>query len=74
MKIDPVRDLIYVKGAVPGNKGETVEIRDAFFRPFKTPPPFPTYFKKKGEEFSEDLLIAPIGQIDPMDEELLDQE
>lgn len=33
VKIDRGRNLIYVKGAVPGNKGEFVEIRDAVKRP-----------------------------------------
>jgi len=52
IKIDRGRDLIFVRGAVPGNKGAFVEIRDAIKKPlFGTPkvhgevlyPPLPTF-------------------------------
>jgi len=33
LKIDRGRNLVYVKGAVPGNKGEFVEIKDAIKKP-----------------------------------------
>jgi len=33
VKIDRGRNLIYVKGAIPGNKGEFVEVRDSVKRP-----------------------------------------
>lgn len=60
VKIDRGRDLIYVKGAVPGNKGEFVEIKDAVKKPLfgtnkvvggekeSALPPLPT-FKYDGE-------------------------
>lgn len=44
LKIDPSRDLIYVKGAVPGNSGVFLRIVDAVKGPFfPSPPPFPTF-------------------------------
>ena len=52
IKIDRGRNLLYVRGAVPGNKGGFVEIRDAIKRPlFGTnmvedsvdTPPLPTF-------------------------------
>ena len=40
-KIDPKRNLVYVKGCVPGNDGEYVKITDGRDAgPFKLP--FPT--------------------------------
>jgi hypothetical protein len=58
VKIDRGRDLIYVKGAVPGQKGEFVEVKDAVKKPlFGTGkveeevkfPPLPTF------EFEEEI-------------------
>lgn len=44
IKIDPSRELVYVHGAVPGNKGIFVRITDAIKGPFfPSPPPIPTY-------------------------------
>uniref|UniRef100_A0A7S2RQJ9 Large ribosomal subunit protein uL3m n=1 Tax=Eucampia antarctica TaxID=49252 RepID=A0A7S2RQJ9_9STRA len=52
LKIDRGRDLIYVKGAVPGNKGQFVQVKDAIKKPlFGTDkvkdsilhPPIPTF-------------------------------
>jgi len=46
LKIDPIRDLLYVKGAVPGSNGTFVRIVDAVKGPFyPSPPPFPTYLE-----------------------------
>ena len=43
--MDWKRDLIFVKGAVPGNAGEYIRVRDSRKKPFDAalPPPFPTY-------------------------------
>ena len=41
-KIDPARNLIYVKGCVPGNDGEYVKITDGR-NPGPFALPFPTY-------------------------------
>ena len=61
VKIDRGRNVLFVKGHVPGNKGGWVEIRDAVKKPlWKTDlvegamdrPPLPTY------DYSQDLLEA----------------
>ena len=42
IKIDPKRNLLYVKGCVPGNDGEYVKVTDGRdIGPFELP--FPTY-------------------------------
>ena len=70
VKIDRGRNLIYVKGHVPGNKGSFVEIRDAVKKPLWNTdlvegkldrPPLPTY------DYSQDLL-----QDDDGDEAIID--
>jgi large subunit ribosomal protein L3 len=52
LKVDRGRNLLYIKGAIPGNKGAFVEIRDAVKKPLwgteKVPdalgrPPLPTF-------------------------------
>eukprot|EP01038_Epipyxis_sp_PR26KG_P007473 gene7473-10186_t len=44
LKIDPKRNLIFVKGAVPGTNGSFLRIVDAVKGPFyPSPPPFPTF-------------------------------
>ena len=42
-KIDIKRNIVYVKGAVPGFNGSYVKVRDSLRKPHKTPPPFPTH-------------------------------
>lgn len=44
-RVDEARNLVFVKGHVPGNAGGFVRITDAVKGPkFPTPPPFPTHF------------------------------
>jgi large subunit ribosomal protein L3 len=80
VKIDRGRNVLYVKGAVPGQKGEFVEIRDSVKKPlFGTEkvlggsesyvfPPLPTF------QYEEDVdgsmksgleLMMPMSNIDP---------
>ncbi|KAG8052526.1 hypothetical protein GUJ93_ZPchr0001g29448 [Zizania palustris] len=62
--IDPARNLLYLKGQVPGPQGSFVFVKDSIYKkPNTTLLPFPTYFAQ-GDE-SEDLLIADLGDIDP---------
>lgn len=45
-QVDPTRNLIYVKGAVPGHAGSLVRVADAAFKRFGAQPvarPFPTW-------------------------------
>jgi len=58
-KIDAVRNLIYIKGAVPGPKRAYITIKDAVREPFIAdhPPPFPTYVPKPGDELITEYVM-----------------
>lgn len=44
LKVDPVRDLVYVYGGVPGPNGRFLRITDAVKGPFfPSPPAYPTW-------------------------------
>ena len=62
LQVDPVRNLVYVKGQVPGHKGNFVEVRDAVMQQHVQPErPFPTYL---GQALA-DIMLAPPGIKDP---------
>jgi hypothetical protein len=66
MKIDTARDILYVKGHVPGNRGCFVRVKDAVRRcEFPQPPPFPTFVPQEGAEYPLEL-VADVGETDPM--------
>lgn len=78
VKIDRGRNLLYIKGHVPGNKGAFVEIRDAIRRPLWgtdsvadniVEPPLPTFAFEdhdgSGELGFEEFM--PISTQDPME-------
>lgn len=81
IKIDQGRDLLYLRGAVPGNKGEFVEIRDAVKRPlFGTEkclggkdsafPPLPTFDYEEGVDGCGEAgheVMMPKQEQDPFD-------
>jgi len=81
VKIDRGRNLIYVKGAVPGNKGEFVEIRDAVKKPlFGTEkceggedsvfPPLPTFEYEEGIDGCGEAgfeSMMPMQELDPLE-------
>jgi len=83
LKIDRGRNLIYVKGHVPGQKGNFVEIRDAVKKPlWRTDkvlgslerPPLPTFeydseIDGTGNCYEE---FMPIGDDDPLDPDYMD--
>ncbi|RYG59811.1 50S ribosomal protein L3, partial [archaeon] len=61
VKIDPVKNLLYLHGAVPGNSGGFVRVVDAVKGPFyPSPPPVPTYTDK----LSTHQLLAPLPDKD----------
>lgn len=66
-KIDPARNLMWVRGQVPGAEGNFVFIRDAFYKkPDYSTLPFPTYFAPEDEDTEElEPLVAGLGEIDP---------
>ncbi|RWR88033.1 50S ribosomal protein L3-2, chloroplastic [Cinnamomum micranthum f. kanehirae] len=66
-KIDPARNLMWVKGQVPGAEGNFVFIKDAVYKkPDISLLPFPTHFIPSDEDTSElEPLVADLGEIDP---------
>ncbi|RDX96543.1 50S ribosomal protein L3-2, chloroplastic, partial [Mucuna pruriens] len=66
-KIDPARNLMWVKGQVPGATGNFVFIKDAVYeKPDISLLPFPTYFVPEDED-TDNLkpLVAELGDVDP---------
>ncbi|KAF3341490.1 50S ribosomal protein L3-2 [Carex littledalei] len=66
-KIEPARNLMWVKGQVPGPEGSFVFIRDAHYKkPDRSLLPFPTFFIPEGEEMEKlEPIIADLGDNDP---------
>ncbi len=66
VKIDPSRNLLYLRGALPGTNGSFVSVVDAVKGPFfPSPPPFPTSNGKEYEGADESKLWAPVSPTDP---------
>ncbi|XP_052191242.1 50S ribosomal protein L3-2, mitochondrial [Diospyros lotus] len=66
-RIDPARNLMWVKGQVPGAEGNFVFIKDAVYeKPDISSLPFPTFFARENED-PEDLkpAVADLGEVDP---------
>ncbi|CAL9221202.1 unnamed protein product [Arabidopsis halleri] len=66
-KIDPARNLMWVRGQVPGAEGNFVFIKDAWCKkPDISKLPFPTYLAPEDEDPSElEPLVADLGEVDP---------
>ncbi|KAF7144956.1 hypothetical protein RHSIM_Rhsim04G0248300 [Rhododendron simsii] len=66
-KIDPARNLMWVKGQVPGAEGNFVFIKDSVYKkPATSLLPFPTYFAQEDEDEAElEPLVADLGDVDP---------
>ncbi|XP_028113783.1 50S ribosomal protein L3-2, mitochondrial-like isoform X1 [Camellia sinensis] len=66
-KIDPARNLMWVRGQVPGAEGNFVFIKDAVYKkPDISMLPFPTYFAPEDENIEElEPLVADLGEVDP---------
>ncbi|KAK9139070.1 hypothetical protein Scep_008751 [Stephania cephalantha] len=66
-KIDPARNLMWLKGQVPGAEGNFVFIKDAVYKkPDISLLPFPTYFAPEDAETEElEPIFADLGEIDP---------
>lgn len=83
VKVDRGRDLVYIAGAVPGQKGAFVEIRDAMKKPLWSTnqvqdslrrPPLPTFeydpeIDGSGQCHEE---LMPLGEDDPLDPDYMD--
>ncbi|KAF4148646.1 Ribosomal protein L3 [Phytophthora infestans] len=63
-KIDVDRNLIYVKGSVPGNNGGIVRVTDARKKKPESPLPYPTFVPAEGDALPSEEL-APHGDVDP---------
>ncbi|TDH70991.1 hypothetical protein CCR75_005300 [Bremia lactucae] len=63
-KIDVDRNLLYVKGSVPGNNGGIVRVTDARKKIAETPLPYPTFMAVDDEALPSEVL-APHGDVDP---------
>lgn len=68
-KIDTRRNLVYVKGQVPGQNGGFVRLTDAVKGP-QFPPgteaPFPTYFPQEDGDDAPNIRMAPSPTEDPL--------
>ena len=66
MKLDCPKSLIYVKGAVPGDIGSCVYVRDALKMLITQSRRlwYPTFVPTPGEEYP-DILSAPAAKLDP---------
>ncbi|KAJ8430373.1 LOW QUALITY PROTEIN: hypothetical protein Cgig2_027012 [Carnegiea gigantea] len=66
-KIDPCRNLMWVKGQVPGAVGNFVFLKDAVYnKPDISQLPFPTYFAPEDEDDEQlEPIIADLGEVDP---------
>ncbi|XP_045805920.1 50S ribosomal protein L3-2, mitochondrial-like [Trifolium pratense] len=66
-KVDPARNLMWVKGQVPGATGNFVFIKDAVYKkPDTSILPFPTYFVPEDEDTDNmKPLVADHGDVDP---------
>lgn len=65
LQMDPLRNLLYVRGQIPGHKGNFVEVKDAVMKQAHQQPdrPFPTYL---GPPLSG-VQTAPPTEKDPFD-------
>uniref|UniRef100_A0A7N0UXE8 Large ribosomal subunit protein uL3m n=1 Tax=Kalanchoe fedtschenkoi TaxID=63787 RepID=A0A7N0UXE8_KALFE len=66
-KIDPARNLMWVRGQVLGAQGNFVFIGDAFYKkPDISTLPFPTYLPLEDEDISQlEPLVDDLGDADP---------
>eukprot|EP00825_Cyclidium_porcatum_P017304 TRINITY_DN20049_c0_g1_i1.p1 TRINITY_DN20049_c0_g1~~TRINITY_DN20049_c0_g1_i1.p1 ORF type:complete len:471 (+),score=72.19 TRINITY_DN20049_c0_g1_i1:222-1634(+) len=60
-KIDVDRQLIYVKGSIPGKASKTCQIRDATFKWYenKNYLNFPTFVPEPGKEYAKQVTMLP---------------
>lgn len=64
VKVDVERNLLYVKGTVPGNNGGIVRVTDARKKKPTVALPYPTFIADADEELPSEIM-APHGDIDP---------
>ncbi|GAB9473936.1 hypothetical protein Gpo141_00011080 [Globisporangium polare] len=64
VKVDAERNLVYVKGTVPGSNGGIVRVTDARKKKPTAPLHYPTFIAAEGEEIPAEIM-APHGDLDP---------
>ena len=64
-KIDVERNLIFVRGSVPGSKGGVVRVSDAITKAFPKDPPFPTCSLEDIDTLTEADLMMPARETNP---------
>ncbi len=64
-RVDPVRNLVYVRGQVPGHKGNFVLVKDAVRKQRDEQPPLP--LPTAPEDASDEVTVAPKEGTDPFD-------
>src|ERR671929_2114936 len=65
VRTDPDRGLVMVLGAVPGAKGDWVEVRDAVKRALPDGVPFPGAFRAPNAQAEPAGQTEPVGQAEP---------
>merc|ERR1712137_491501 len=73
-KIDPAKNLIYVRGAVPGATDSWVKVQDAKNKEFKEIPPFPTFLPKPDSEIDMSTKVMFVPKPDDLVWEVEDME
>ena len=63
-RVDPLRNLLYVRGHVPGHKGNFVLVRDSAKKTLEQQPPLPVPTLLEGEAR---VTVAPRAATDPYD-------
>lgn len=61
-RVDPARNLLYVRGQVPGHKGNWVLVRDSVRKTVAQQPPLPVPTTLEG---GADVTVAPRADADP---------
>ncbi|CBN77715.1 Ribosomal protein L3 [Ectocarpus siliculosus] len=76
LKMDPVRELLFVRGHVPGQNGGFVRVTDAIKgAAFPSDPPFPSFVavaEGDGDDSSLQEIWCPQGEEDPL--EIVDED
>ncbi|CAN0232637.1 unnamed protein product, partial [Hapterophycus canaliculatus] len=68
IKIDPVRELLFVKGHVPGQNGGFVRVTDAIKgAAFPSDPPFPSFVVQGDSSDGQQEIWCPQGEEDPLE-------
>lgn len=63
MKVDPVRQVLFIRGSIPGPQKSWVEMRDAWLKPAPVHAPFPTFVPS--EDDTNEVTIAEASEINP---------